>query len=195
MTNLPTRQLGTNGPEITTVGFGAWADRRRRLGLRLGPAGRRRRRSPRSATPSRWASTGSTRPRSTATATRRRSSGAPSPRSRAAERPLVFTKCGLRWNDADRMATAGPRLVGPTRVRQECEARCAGCAREAIDLYQFHWPDETGTPVEDSWGEMLQARRPRARCAGPGVSNFDVRAARAVRAASGTCSRCSRRSR
>jgi aryl-alcohol dehydrogenase-like predicted oxidoreductase len=25
---------------------------------------------------------------------------------------------------------------------------------ERIDLYQIHWPDETGTPVEDSWGEM-----------------------------------------
>jgi aryl-alcohol dehydrogenase-like predicted oxidoreductase len=22
---------------------------------------------------------------------------------------------------------------------------------ERIDLYQFHWPDETGTPIEDSW--------------------------------------------
>ena len=27
---------------------------------------------------------------------------------------------------------------------------------ERIDLYQFHWPDETGTPVEDSWNEMVR---------------------------------------
>ena len=40
---------------ITTVGFGAWAVGRRRLGLRLGPAGRRATRSPRSGTPSRAA--------------------------------------------------------------------------------------------------------------------------------------------
>src|SRR5207247_1898614 len=42
-----------------------------------------------------------------------------------------------------------------------------------IDLYQFHWPDDTGTAVEDSWGEMtrlVEAGKVRAA----GVSNFDV---------------------
>ena len=27
---------------------------------------------------------------------------------------------------------------------------------DVIDLLQFHWPDETGVPVEDSWGEMAR---------------------------------------
>jgi aryl-alcohol dehydrogenase-like predicted oxidoreductase len=40
-------------------------------------------------------------------------------------------------------------------------------------LYQFHWPDETGTPVEDSWGEMARlVEEGKVRAAG--VSNFDV---------------------
>ena len=44
---------------------------------------------------------------------------------------------------------------------------------ERIDLYQFHWPDETGTPVEDSWGEMSRlAQEGKIRAAG--VSNFNV---------------------
>jgi aryl-alcohol dehydrogenase-like predicted oxidoreductase len=44
---------------------------------------------------------------------------------------------------------------------------------ERIDLYQFHWPDETGTRVEDSWGEMVRlVEAGKVRYAG--VSNFDV---------------------
>ena len=44
---------------------------------------------------------------------------------------------------------------------------------ERIDLYQCHWPDGIGTPVEDSWAEMarlVEAGKVRA----VGVSNFDV---------------------
>jgi aryl-alcohol dehydrogenase-like predicted oxidoreductase len=44
---------------------------------------------------------------------------------------------------------------------------------ERIDLYQFHWPDDTGTPVEESWGEMSRlVDEGKVRLAG--VSNFDV---------------------
>ena len=51
--------------------------------------------------------------------------------------------------------------------------RCGGSAIERIDLYQFHWPDETGTLVEDSWAEMVDlVEEGKVRAAG--VSNFDV---------------------
>ena len=44
---------------------------------------------------------------------------------------------------------------------------------ECIDLYQFHWPDEVGTPVEDSWAEMTRlVGEGKVRWAG--VSNFDT---------------------
>jgi aryl-alcohol dehydrogenase-like predicted oxidoreductase len=44
---------------------------------------------------------------------------------------------------------------------------------ERIDLYQFHRPDESGVPVEDSWGEMTRLMEEgKVRLAG--VSNFDV---------------------
>jgi aryl-alcohol dehydrogenase-like predicted oxidoreductase len=45
---------------------------------------------------------------------------------------------------------------------------------ERIDLYQFHWPDQSGTAVEDSWAEMVRLVEAGKVRAG-GVSNFDVR--------------------
>jgi aryl-alcohol dehydrogenase-like predicted oxidoreductase len=90
----------------------------------------------------------------------------------AADRPLVFTKCGLVWNPDDRMA-APRRLLTPASIRRECEASLRRLGVERIDLYQFHWPDETGTPVEDSWAAMTRLiEEGKVRAAG--VSNFDV---------------------
>jgi aryl-alcohol dehydrogenase-like predicted oxidoreductase len=87
-------------------------------------------------------------------------------------RPLVFTKCGLIWDDRNPMAEAR-RVLKPESIRAECEASLRRLGIERIDLYQFHWPDETGTRVEDSWAEMarlVEAGKVRAA----GVSNFNV---------------------
>ena len=71
------------------------------------------------------------------------------------ERPLVFTKCGLRWSEADRLRPA-TRTLRPDSIREEVELSVQRLGLEVIDLMQFHWPDETGVPVEDSWGEMAR---------------------------------------
>jgi len=90
----------------------------------------------------------------------------------ASERPFVFTKCGLIWNEHNRMEEP-KRVLKPESIRAECEASLRRLGVERIDLYQFHWPDETGTPVEDSWGEMLRLiEEGKVRLGG--VSNFDV---------------------
>ena len=90
----------------------------------------------------------------------------------AAERPLIFTKCGLVWDDRNRMEPA-KRVLKPESIRTECEASLRRLGIERIDLYQFHWPDETGTPIEDSWAEMLRLiEEGKVRLGG--VSNFDV---------------------
>jgi aryl-alcohol dehydrogenase-like predicted oxidoreductase len=90
----------------------------------------------------------------------------------ASERPYVFTKCGLIWNERDRMEVS-KRILKPESIRKECEASLRRLGVERIDLYQFHWPDETGTPIEDSWGEMLLLiEQGKVRLGG--VSNFDV---------------------
>lgn len=88
------------------------------------------------------------------------------------ERPLVFTKCGVVWDERHPEAELR-RTLRPESIRRECEGSLRRLGVEQIDLYQIHWPDLEGTPIEDSWGEMtrlLEAGHVRAI----GVSNFDV---------------------
>ena len=60
----------------------------------------------------------------------------------------------------------------PDEVRAACDASLARLATDRIDLYQLHWPDETGVPVEETWGAMAElAEEGKIRFAG--VSNFD----------------------
>jgi len=42
----------------------------------------------------------------------------------------------------------------PEQVRAGCEASLARLGIDVIDLYQLHWPDATGVPIEDTWGAM-----------------------------------------
>jgi aryl-alcohol dehydrogenase-like predicted oxidoreductase len=90
-----------------------------------------------------------------------------------ADRPFIFTKCGLVWDENARMATPR-RVLKPDSIRQECDASLRRLGVERIDLYQFHWPDETGTPVEDSWAAMVKLIE-EGKIRAAGVSNFDVR--------------------
>ena len=88
------------------------------------------------------------------------------------ERPLVFTKCGLIWDDLHPMRPA-QSILRPASLRRECEASLRRLGVERIDLYQFHWPDQSGVPVEDSWeamGRLIEAGKVRYG----GVCNFDV---------------------
>jgi aryl-alcohol dehydrogenase-like predicted oxidoreductase len=90
----------------------------------------------------------------------------------AGDRPLVFTKCGLQWDESDPMKVS-KRSLHPDRIRAECEASLRRLGVERIDLYQFHWPDESGVAVEDSWDAMARlVEQGKVRAAG--VSNFDV---------------------
>jgi aryl-alcohol dehydrogenase-like predicted oxidoreductase len=88
------------------------------------------------------------------------------------ERPMVFSKCGLIWDQSNPMAPPR-RVLKPDSIQRECDASLRRLGVDHIDLYQFHWPDETGTPVEDSWNEMARLiELGKVRLGG--VSNFDV---------------------
>jgi len=168
---LPVRPLGTSGMRITTVGLGAWA---------IGGGG--------------WAYGWGPQDDDASLATLRHALesginwidtaavyglghseevvGRFLRELPAAGRPLIFTKCGLSWNERDR--TAEPlRTLEPRAIRAECEASLRRLGIERIDLYQFHWPDAGGTPVEDSWAEMTRlVAEGKVRAAG--VCNFDI---------------------
>lgn len=168
---LPTRPLGKSGLNITTVGFGAWA---------IGGGG--------------WAFGWGPQDDAESIATMKRALelgvnwidtaaiyglghseevvGRLLKELKPAERPLIFTKCGLVWDESDRMKDA-KRILAPASIRKECEASLQRLGIERIDLYQFHWSDESGVPIEDSWAEMLKlVEEGKVRAAG--VSNFGM---------------------
>src|SRR5579864_1416248 len=88
------------------------------------------------------------------------------------ERPLVFTKGGMVPN-LDKPYEEPQRSLRPAVIREQAEASLRRLGVERIDLYQFHWPDQTGTPIEESWAEMA-ALIEEGKVRAGGVSNFDV---------------------
>jgi aryl-alcohol dehydrogenase-like predicted oxidoreductase len=90
----------------------------------------------------------------------------------ASDRPFIFTKCGLIWDERNPMQQP-KRVLKPESIRAECEASLRRLGIERIDLYQFHWPDDAGTPIEDSWAAMLRLIE-EGKVRFGGVSNFDV---------------------
>jgi aryl-alcohol dehydrogenase-like predicted oxidoreductase len=88
------------------------------------------------------------------------------------ERPSVFTKGGM-IPDRSRPFDEPERSLRPESIRKEVEASLRRLGVERIDLYQFHWPDQVGTPVEESWGEMARLINEGKVRAG-GVSNYTV---------------------
>lgn len=90
----------------------------------------------------------------------------------AASRPLVFTKCGLVWDEHDRKAM--PRQVGaPESIRREVEASLRRLGVERIDLYQMHWPARDGARVEDYWRALLDLKE-EGKVRAVGLSNHNV---------------------
>jgi aryl-alcohol dehydrogenase-like predicted oxidoreductase len=91
----------------------------------------------------------------------------------AGERPYVFTKCGLVWDEANRQAA--PRQVGaPASIRRELEASLRRLNVERIDLYQMHWPAEDGTPLEAYWQTLLDLKQ-EGKVRAIGLSNHNAR--------------------
>jgi aryl-alcohol dehydrogenase-like predicted oxidoreductase len=84
----------------------------------------------------------------------------------------VFTKGGLPWDLSDRHREPEQNLQ-PASIRRECEASLRRLGVEQIDLYQFHWPDQTGVPVDESWAEMGRLID-EGKVRFGGVSNFPV---------------------
>ena len=90
----------------------------------------------------------------------------------ADQRPYVFTKCGLVWDESNRQAA--PRQVGaPASIRHEIDASLKRLGVERIDLYQMRWPAEDGTPLEAYWQTLLDLKK-EGKVRAVGLSNHNV---------------------
>lgn len=85
------------------------------------------------------------------------------------DRPYVFTKCGVRWDEQGRSVRVG----APDSIRSEIDDSLRRLGLETIDLYQMHWPAEDGTPLDDYWGTLCDLRA-SGKVRHVGLSNHDV---------------------
>jgi aryl-alcohol dehydrogenase-like predicted oxidoreductase len=88
------------------------------------------------------------------------------------ERPFVFTKCGLIWDETDRMVM--PKKIGtPASIRDEVVASLRRLRTERIDPYQMHWPTQDGTWLEEYWQTLLDLKA-EGKVRAVGLSNHDT---------------------
>jgi aryl-alcohol dehydrogenase-like predicted oxidoreductase len=134
------RRLGSQGPDLSVIGFGAWE----------------------AGGGSEW--------------------GRPPPEGQVLNAISSVFDCGIDWIDTAEVygrgrseelvgkAVAGRRdevrlasKVAPVpegsgfraeQVRAACEGSLRRLGAEHLDLYQLHWPDEGGIPVEETWAAM-----------------------------------------
>ena len=169
MPELPIRALGTTGMQITTVGLGAWA---------IGGEG--------------WEHAWGPQDDAESVATIRHAVeagvnwldtapiyglghseevvGAALADLPAADRPFVFTKCGLRWNPADPM---GPQQRDARSIRWEVEQSLRRLRVERLDLLQVHWPPLHGPALDEYWQVMVDLKAAGIVRA-VGLSNHDA---------------------
>jgi len=94
----------------------------------------------------------------------------------ASERPYVFTKCSIVWDDK--------RVLSHNLTAQSIHAECEQSLRRlgvgAIDLYQIHWAGWRGRPesaspgsVEEAIGALADLQR-AGKIRHIGVSNFNA---------------------
>lgn len=154
---MKTRRLGSGGPELSVIGYGAWEAGGQHWG--------------------------------------------PNPSDDIViEAMHAAVEAGINWIDTAEVYGQGvsERLVGraiaghhdevliaskvapqpegsgfrPEQVAAACDASLARMGIGHIDLYQLHWPDETGVPIEETWGAMVELER-AGKIRALGVSNFD----------------------
>ena len=85
-----------------------------------------------------------------------------------ANKPFVFTKCSLVWDDK----RAVTQCLEPASIRKEVEASLRRLETQCIDLYQVHWPLDDAK-IEAAWTTMADLQR-EGKVRWIGVSNFDA---------------------
>ena len=84
------------------------------------------------------------------------------------QRPLVFTKCSLVWNEKGQFLDSLKR----ESIRHECEASLRRLKMDYVDLYQIHWP-RPDEDIEEGWATLAELQK-EGKVRWIGVSNFSV---------------------
>ena len=170
-TSLPVRPLGASGMAITRIGLGAWA-----IGGNGWAVGWGQQDDADSIAAIRlavdrginWIDTAAVYGLGHSEDIVRRALAQMAP----AERPYVFTKCGLTWSDDNPQAM--PRRTGaPASIRRELEGSLRRLGVERIDLYQMHWPAGDGTPIETYWQTLMDLKQ-EGKVRAIGLSNHNL---------------------
>jgi aryl-alcohol dehydrogenase-like predicted oxidoreductase len=83
-------------------------------------------------------------------------------------KPLVFTKCSMRWHD-DRTIY---RALTAKSLEEELHGSLRRLGLNTIDLYQIHWPNPEAE-IEDGWTALAKFKE-QGKIRHVGVSNFNV---------------------
>jgi aryl-alcohol dehydrogenase-like predicted oxidoreductase len=91
------------------------------------------------------------------------------------ERPYVFTKCSLVWDDGGEVHN----VLKKDSVKRECEESLRRLQTDVIDLYQIHWPNPD-EDIEEGWSALTELKE-EGKVRHIGLSNFDVEQMERVR--------------
>ncbi|CAB3695521.1 aldo/keto reductase [Achromobacter pestifer] len=170
-TSFPTRPLGRSGMDITRIGLGAWAMGGNGWAVGWGPQDDADSIAAIRLAVDRginWIDTAAVYGLGHSEEIVRRALAQMAP----ADRPYVFTKCGLTWSADNPLAP--PRRTGaPASIRREIEDSLRRLGIERIDLYQMHWPAGDGTPIETYWQELLDLKQ-AGKVGAIGLSNHNL---------------------
>jgi aryl-alcohol dehydrogenase-like predicted oxidoreductase len=92
------------------------------------------------------------------------------------EEAVIVTKVGVRWDGATDHAES---LLTADHVRTDVEASLQRLGVERIDLLKVHWPCQSDTPLEETFG-TLEALREEGKVRYLGVCNYDATQLQAV---------------
>jgi aryl-alcohol dehydrogenase-like predicted oxidoreductase len=84
------------------------------------------------------------------------------------ERPYIFTKCSLTWDEKGKVINN----LKAASLRREVEASLKRLRIDVIDLYQIHWPNPA-SDIEEGWNTLAHLKQ-EGKVRAIGVSNFTV---------------------